>query len=64
LEKAINVRRARIIAILVDGNNEDQSAADAIVQELEPGPDDLVIYLCRFGGNDPDLPRLGGITDL
>jgi len=41
------------------GNNEDQSAADAIVQELAP---DLLIYIARFGGTDPDLQR-GRVND-
>jgi hypothetical protein len=64
LAQSIKVRRRRWITVLVDGNSEDQSAADAIVQELEVTPDDIVIYLARFSGADPDLPRLGGITDL
>ena len=64
LARSVNVKRARQIVVLVDGNNEDQSAAGAIVQELAPGPRDLVIYLARFGGKDPNLPRLGSITPI
>ena len=64
LAQTIRIRRPRWITILVDGNSEDQSAADTIVQELEVTPDDTVIYLARFSGTDPDLPRLGSITDL
>ena len=64
LEQRISFRRPRQIVVLVDGNSEDQSAADAIVQELEVKPDDLVIYLARFGGTDPDLPRIASVTPL
>jgi hypothetical protein len=64
LEQTISFRRPRQIVVLVDGNSEDQSAADAIVQELEVKPDDLVIYLARFSCKDADLPKLGSITDL
>lgn len=64
LAQTIRIRRPRWITILVDGNSEDQSAADTIVQELEVTPDDTAIYLARFSGTDPDLPRLGSITDL
>ena len=64
LERSISFRRPRQIVVLVDGNSEDQSAADAIVQELESKPDDLVIYLARFTGDKSDLPRLGGVTPL
>jgi hypothetical protein len=46
------------------GHEEDQSAADAVVREFAPGPNDLVIYLRRFGGDDPDLPRLGSVNPL
>ena len=53
LEQKITFRRPRRIVVLVDGNSEDQSAADAILQELEVKPDDLVIYLARFSGSDP-----------
>ena len=62
LAQSISVRRPRLIGILVDGHAEDQSAVDAIVQKLDPKPEDLVICVARFGGKDPDLPRLGGIT--
>jgi hypothetical protein len=64
LKQSIIVRRPRWITILVDGNSEDQSAADAIVQELEVTPDDTVIYLARFSGTDTDLPKIGSITNL
>ena len=64
LAQRIGSRRARQIIILVDGDKEDQSATDAIVQELDVRSKDLVIYLARFSGTDPDLPRLGSITDL
>ena len=57
LAQTIRIRRPRWITILVDGNSEDQSGADTIVQELEVTPDDTVIYLVRFSGTDPDLPR-------
>jgi hypothetical protein len=64
LEKAIKLKRPRWITLLVDGNSEDQSAADAIPQDVAPGKDDLVIYLRRFGGDDPDLPRLLSVTTI
>jgi hypothetical protein len=64
LEQKISFRRPRQIVVLVDGNNEDHSAADAIVRELAPGPDDLVIYLRRFGGDDLGLPRLLSVRPL
>ena len=64
LEQKISFRRPRQIVVLVDGNNEDTSAADAIAQELAPSSNDLVIYLRRFGGDDPDLPRLLSVTTI
>ena len=64
LEQAISLKRPRQITILVDGDSEDQSAADAILQDVAPSKDDLVIYLRRFGGNDPDLPRLLSVRPL
>ena len=64
LERRISFRRSRQIVVLVDGHKEDQSAADAIVQELAPGPDDIGIYLACFGGADPDLPRIGSVSQL
>lgn len=64
IEKAIKLRPARQVMVLVDGHQEDQSAADEIVKELGASPDDLVIYLRQFGGDDPDLPRLLSVTPL
>ena len=64
LAQRIGSKRARQIVVLVDGNAEDQSAAEALVQELGVGRNDLVIFLGRFTGDKSDLPRLGSITDL
>ena len=64
LAQRIGSSRARQIVILVDGDKDDQSAADAIVQELGAGRNDVVIFLGRFTGDKSDLPRLGSITDL
>jgi hypothetical protein len=64
LAQRIGSRRARQIIILVDGDKEDQSAADAIVQELGVKPKDVVIYLGRFTGDKSELPKLGNITPL
>jgi hypothetical protein len=64
LEQAIRLKRPRQITILIDGNSEDQPAAGALVQDLAPGKDDLVILLKRYGDPDPDLPRLLAVTDL
>jgi hypothetical protein len=43
---------------LVDANEEDQSAAHAIAQHLNPGPYDVVTYCKQYGGYDRNLPRL------
>ena len=64
LEQKISFRRPRQIVVWVDGDKENQPEADALLQELDVKPNDLVIYLRRFGGNDPDLPRLCSITTL
>jgi hypothetical protein len=64
LAGALKLRRARWISILVDGNEEDQSAAHAIAHELNPGRYDLVTYCKQYGGYDRNLPRLLAITDL
>jgi len=49
---------------LVDGNEEDQSAAHAIAQQLSLGRYDVVIYRGQYGGYDRDLPRLLALTSL
>jgi hypothetical protein len=64
LQRALKLRRPRWISILVDGNEEDQSAAHAIAQELNPGRYDLVTYCKQYGSYDRNLPRLLAITDL
>ena len=64
LKQRISFRRPRQIFVWVDGDKEDQPEADAILQELDVKPNDLVIYLRRFDGNDPDMPRLCSITTL
>jgi hypothetical protein len=64
LARALKLRRARWISILVDVNEEDQSAAHAIAHELNPGRYDLVTYCKQYGGYDRNLPRLLAITDL
>ena len=64
LAAALKLRRPRWISILVDGNEEDQSAAHAIAHELNPGPYDVVIYRGQYGGYDRNLPRLLAITTL
>jgi hypothetical protein len=48
LERSISFRRPRWITILVDGNGEDQSAADAILQELaiKPAASAVTILTC------------------
>jgi hypothetical protein len=58
LQRALRLRRPRWISILVDGNEEDQSAAHAIAQQLNPGRYDLVTYCKQYGGYDRNLPRL------
>ena len=62
LEQKISFRRPRQIVVWVDGAKEDQPEADALLQELDVKPNDLVIYLRRFGGDDPHLPRLLSVT--
>ena len=64
LQRALKLRRPRWISILVDGNEEDQSAANAIAHELNPGRYDLVTYCKQYGDYDRNLPRLLSITDL
>jgi hypothetical protein len=64
LARALKLRPARWISILVDGNEEDQSAAHAIAHELNPGRYDLVTYCKQYGGYDRNLPRVLAITDL
>jgi hypothetical protein len=64
LARALKLRRPRWISILVDGNEEDQSAAHAIAHQLNPGRYDLVTYCKQYGGFDRNLPRLLAITDL
>jgi hypothetical protein len=64
LADKIGSRRARHIVILVDGDQDDQSAGDALVQTLDVKRNDLVIYLARFTGDRSDLPKLGSITPL
>ncbi len=54
----------RWITILVDANEEDQSAAHAIAHGLNPGRYDVVIYWRRYGCFDRNLPRLLAITTL
>jgi len=67
LERSISFRRPRWINILVDANSEDQSAADAILQDLAPiGKDDFVILLKQYNdsGDGSALPRLLSVTPL
>jgi hypothetical protein len=64
LEDRLNFRRTRQIIVWVDGNKKDQSAADAIVRKLDPKPNDLIVYIGRFAGADPELPVLHSITPL
>jgi hypothetical protein len=58
LQRALTRWRRRCITILVDPNEEDQSSACAIAQQLKPGPHDVVIYRGQYGRCDRDLPRL------
>ena len=60
LEQKISFRRARQIVILVDGNNEDQSGADAIVQKLDVTDDDLVVVVRKFA-DAAGLPRIHSV---
>jgi hypothetical protein len=64
LARALKLRQARWITILVDANEEDQSAAHAIAHQLNPGRHDVVIYCKQYGGFDRNLPRLLAITTL
>ncbi|MGA7544527.1 MAG: hypothetical protein WBW08_01655 [Methyloceanibacter sp.] len=64
LAAALKLRRPRWISILVDGNEEDQSAAHAIAHKLNPGRYDLVTYCKQYGGYDRNLPRLLAIPAL
>ena len=64
LARALKLQRPRWITILVDANEEDQSAAHAIAHELNPGRYDLVTYCKQYGGYDRNLPRLLAITTL
>jgi len=64
LGRALKLLPPRWISILVDGNEEDQSAAHAIAQQLNPGRYDLVTYCKQYGGFDRNLPRLLAITNL
>jgi hypothetical protein len=63
LERSISFSPRQVV-LLVDGNSEDQSAADAILQDVLPGKYDLLIYLRCFGGDDRSLPRLLSVTHL
>jgi hypothetical protein len=49
---------------LLHANEEDQSAAHAIAQQLNPGRYDLVTYCKQYGRFDRNLPRLLAITTL
>jgi hypothetical protein len=64
LADKIGSRRARHIVILVDGEKEDQSAADALVQTLDVKRNDLVVYLARFTGDRSDLPKVVSVDPL
>jgi hypothetical protein len=64
LQRSLKLLPPRWISILVDGNEEDQSAAHAIAQQLNPGRHDVVIYCKQYGGFDRNLPRLLAITTL
>jgi hypothetical protein len=64
LARALRLRRPRWISILVDGNEENQSAAHAIAHELNPGRYDLVTYCKQYGGYDRNLPRLLAVATL
>jgi hypothetical protein len=64
LQRALKLRPPRWITILVDANEEDQSAAHAIAHELNPGRYDVVIYCKQYGGFDRNLPRLLAISTL
>jgi hypothetical protein len=64
LGRALKLLPARWITILVDANEEDQSAAHAIAHGLNPGRYDVVIYCRRYGCFDRNLPRLLAITTL
>jgi hypothetical protein len=64
LGRALKLMPPRCISILVDGNEENHSAAHAIAHDLNPGRYDLVTYCKQYGGFDRNLPRLLAITTL
>jgi hypothetical protein len=64
LERAIRLKQPRQIFILVDGNAEDQLAADTLIQAQAPSADDLVVCIRHFGGDDRDLPRVLNVSAL
>jgi hypothetical protein len=64
LSRSLKLRQARWITILVDANEEDQSAAHAIAHQLNLGRYDLVTYCKQYGGFDRNLPRILAITTL
>jgi len=64
LEDQRRFRRARMIVVWTDGNDEDQSAADAILRGLDVRPNDIAILIGRFSGTDPELPLLHRVTPL
>jgi hypothetical protein len=64
LGQRISFRRGRMIVLAVDGNNENHEAEANLLEGLAVTPQDLVVAVRRFGGTDPDLPRLGSITPI
>jgi hypothetical protein len=66
LEQAISLKRPRHIVIEIDGNNADQSEAEAsaILEELGVVDADLVIFTKHYSRTDTALPRLVSVMNL
>jgi len=64
LERVISLKRPQHIVVLFDPDNEDRTALDAILQDVAPTPDDLLILLKCFGGGAPTLPWLLSVESL
>jgi hypothetical protein len=67
-ERQIHLRQARFVVVEIDGNNADQSEAEAdnVLHQLGVTDADLVIYTKHYGrgDGDPALPRLISVAPL
>jgi hypothetical protein len=68
LERTISFQRARFVVVEIDGNNADQSEAEAgnVLHQLGVTDADMVIYTKHYGrgDGDPTLPRLISVAPL